>query len=83
MLRKFTLGLVTAASLGAAALAPTAASAHPMGGGWGWGGGWGFHHHHHYFGGIGLGYVGVDSCFVTRPVLTPYGYRLRMFNVCY
>ena len=77
MLRKFVLGLVAAASLSAMALAPTAASAHP----WGWGGGWGFHHHH--FGGIGLGYVGVESCYVTRPVLTPYGYRLRTINVCY
>lgn len=82
MLRKLTLGLVTAASLSAVALAPTAASAHPLGGGWGWGGGWGFHHRH--FGGIGLGFVGVDSgCYVTRPVLTPYGYRLRTINVCY
>ena len=83
MLRKFALGLVAAASLGAMALAPTAASAH----GWGWGGGWGFHHHHHhYIGGLGLGFVSAgayEGCYVTRPVLTPYGYRLRTFNVCY
>jgi hypothetical protein len=80
MLRKFALGLVAAASLSAMALAPTAASAH----GWGWGGGWGFHHHHHYIGGLGFVSAGVyEGCYVTRPVLTPYGYRLRTFNVCY
>ena len=78
MLRKLILGLVAAASLSTIALAPTAASAKPFG--WG-GGGWGFHHHH--FGGIG--YIGgVDEgCYVTRTVLTPFGYRLRIVNVCY
>jgi hypothetical protein len=78
MLRKLILGLVAAASLSTIALAPTAASAKPFG--WG-GGGWGFHHHH--FGGIG--YIGgVDEgCYVTRTVLTPFGYRLRTVNVCY
>jgi len=82
MLRKLTLGLVAAASLTAMALAPTAASAKPWGGGWG-GGGWGFHHHH--FGpGFGIGYIGVadDGCYVTRRIMTPYGYRLRTVNVC-
>ena len=79
MLRKFVLGLAAAASLSAMALAPSAASAHPWGGGWGWGGG--FHHFH----GFGVGYLAapVDSCYVTRSVLTPYGYRLRTVNVCY
>ncbi len=78
MLRKLILGLVAAASLSTIALAPTAASAKPFG--WGWGGGWGFHHHH--FGG---GYIGgVDEgCYVTRTVLTPFGYRLRTVNICY
>ena len=77
MLRKLILGLVAAASLSTIALAPTAASAKPFG--WG-GGGWGFHDHH--FGGIG--YIGgVDEgCYVTRTVLTPFGYRLRTVNVC-
>jgi hypothetical protein len=84
MLRKLTLALATAATLGAMALAPTAAFAKPFGGGGGWGGGWGFHHHHH---GFGPGFVGLvgggdDGCFVTRPVLTPFGYRLRTINVC-
>ena len=79
MLRKLALGLVAAAFLSAMALAPTAASAGPWGGGWG--GGWGYHHHHfgHGFGFIGGGY---DGCYVTRPVLTPFGYRLRTINVC-
>lgn len=80
MLRKLTLALVTAASLGAVALAPSAASAHPWGGGWGWGGG--FHHH---FGGFGIGYGGGyddGGCYVTRRVMTPFGYRLRTVNMC-
>jgi len=76
MLRKLILGLVATASLSTIALAPTAASAKPFG--WGWG----FHHHH--FGG-GIGYIGgVDEgCYVTRTVLTPFGYRLRTVNICY
>jgi hypothetical protein len=84
MLRKLTLGLVAAASLSAMALAPSAASAHPWGGGWG-----GFHHFHGFphFHGFHVGYfaapVYADSgCYVTRSVPTPYGYRLRAFNVC-
>jgi hypothetical protein len=83
MLRKLTLALVAAASLSAMALAPTAASAKPWGGGWG--GGWGGHHHH--FGrGFGIGFVSGgyadDGCYVTRRVLTDFGYRLRTVNVC-
>ena len=79
MFRKFALGLVAAASLSAAALAPTAASAKGFGGGWG--GGW---HHHHFGHGFGLIGVGVGDAFlVSRPVLTPFGYRMRLVNVCY
>ena len=78
MFRKLTLALVAAASLSAIALAPSAASAHP-----GWGGFHGFHHHFH---GFGIGYAGGgyddSGCYVTRRVFTPYGYRLRTFNVC-
>jgi hypothetical protein len=78
MLRKLTLALVAAASLSAIALAPSAASAHP-----GWGGFHGFHNHFH---GFGIGYAGGgyddSGCYVTRRVFTPYGYRLRTFNVC-
>jgi hypothetical protein len=78
MLRKLTLALVAAASLSAMALAPSAASAHP-----GWGGGW-FHGFHHHFGLGYIGGVGYDDggCYVTRRVFTPFGYRLRTFNVC-
>ena len=78
MLRKLILGLVATASLSTIALAPTAASAKPFG--WG-GGGWGYHLHH--FGG-GNGYIGGldEGCYVTRTVLTPFGYRLRAVNVC-
>jgi hypothetical protein len=85
MFRKLALGLVAAASLSTAVLAPTAASAKPFGGGWGggWGGGgWGFHHYHEHF---GIGFVGNGfdgGCYVTRPVLTPFGYRLRTVNTC-
>ena len=82
MFRKFALGFIAAASISAAALAPTAASAKGFGGGFGggWGGGW--HHHHHF--GLGFGPVGVgDACLVSRPVLTPFGYRMRLVNVCY
>jgi len=79
MLRKLTLGLVAAVSLSAMALAPSAASAKP------WGGGWGGGFHHHFGPGFGIGYIGVgdDGCYVTRRVMTPYGYRLRTVNVCY
>jgi opacity protein-like surface antigen len=79
MLRKLTLALVAAASLGAMALAPTAASA---GGGGGWGGGY---HHHHWGHGFGIGYYGGygdDGCYVTRRVLTPFGFRFRTVNIC-
>jgi Xaa-Pro aminopeptidase len=79
MLRKLTLALVAAASLSAMALAPTAASAMPL---WGWGGGY----HHHFGHGFGLRFVGGgygdEGCYVTRRVLTDFGYRLRVVNVC-
>jgi hypothetical protein len=82
MLRKLTLALVAAASLGAIALAPTAASAHWKGGGGGFGG----FHHHHFGPGFGIGYVdngfGGDGCYVTRRVFTPFGFRWRTVNVC-
>ena len=80
MLRKTTLALVAAVSLGAVALAPTAASAGPWGGGWGGG-----FHHHHFGHGFGIGFIGGgidDGCYVTQRVLTPFGYRLRTVNLC-
>jgi hypothetical protein len=86
MVRKIALGLVAAATIGAAVLAPTAASAKPFGFGGGWGGGWGFHHHHIGLG-LGIGLIGAgiaaESCYVSQPVLTPFGYRYRLVNVCY
>jgi hypothetical protein len=84
MFRKIALGLVAAASLSAMALAPSSASAKPFGWGGGWGGGWGYHHHH-FVPGFGIAVVGGgdDGCYVTRRILTPYGYRLRTVNVCY
>ena len=90
MLRKLSLGLVAAASLGIAALAPTSASA--------WYGGWhggGWHHHGwgwggpriivggpaYYDGGYGYGYGG--GCYARRLVATPWGPRWRLINRCY
>jgi hypothetical protein len=78
MLRKVTLGLIAAASLGAVALAPGSASAHGLHGGWGWGhGGYGY--------GFGPGlYIntGVSDCYRQRMVQTRHGLRLRTVNVC-
>ncbi|WP_439924258.1 hypothetical protein [Nitrobacter sp. JJSN] len=89
MFRKLALGLVAAASLGAMALAPSAASAHGFGGGHG--GHFGHGHFGHHFGhghfghGFGVAYVGGyddGGCYVVRRVPTPFGYRLRTINVC-
>jgi hypothetical protein len=65
MIRKIVLGLVAAASISAAALAPTAASAHHFGGGFGGG----FSHGFHRFGGFGHRWGGgfgpvADPCLV-------------------
>jgi hypothetical protein len=74
MFRKLALGLVAATSLGVAALAPSAASAH------------GFHHH--WGPGWGLGYGGlyintaVNNCYQQRVVPTRHGPRVRVVNVC-
>ena len=74
MFRKLALGLIAATSLGAAALAPTAASAH------------GFHHH--WGPGFGFGYggvyvnTGVSNCYQERVVQTRHGARVRVVNVC-
>ena len=79
MLRKVTLGLIAAASLGAAALAPTAASAGGIHFGHGWGHGYGY--------GIGFGpslhiNTGISDCYRPRMVQTRHGMRLRTVNVC-
>jgi len=77
MLRKLTFALVAATSLGAAALAPTAASASPF---------WHPHHHLHGHGFVGGGYGyyghGGEGCYRTRLVPTKFGYRYRVINVC-
>ena len=80
MLRKFSLVALAAASLGAAALAPTSASAW---GGWhgGWRHGWGWGPRvvvggPAYYGGHG-------GCYARRLVPTPWGPRWRLINRCY
>jgi hypothetical protein len=79
MLRKTILAIAASAALGAAALAPTSASAWWGGhGGWHGGWGWGYHPFVHVY--IGPGYGG---CMVRRWVYTPYGPAVRWVNRCY
>jgi hypothetical protein len=83
MLRKLSLVVVAAASLAAAALAPTSASAfggHGWHGGW-HGGGWGWGGPRFYVG--GPAYYGYGGCYVRRLVPTPWGPRWRLVNRCY
>ena len=83
MFRKIALGLFAAASLGAAALAPTSASA--FYGGPHWHPGFGFHHvwgGPRFFVGGGPVYAG-GGCVVRRWVMTPWGPRPRLVNRCY
>jgi hypothetical protein len=87
MLRKLILTLATSVALGAAALAPTSASAH-WGGGHGWGGhGWGGYWGHWGFYRPGLrvyaGPVVYGGCLVRRWVYTPWGPQVRWVNRCY
>jgi len=85
MLRKLSLIAVAAASLGAAALAPTSASAYWHGGwhGGGWHhGGWGWGGPRFYAGGPGYGY-GYGGGYARRLVPTPWGPRWRVVNRCY
>ena len=77
MLRKVSLGLIAAASLGAAALAPSAASAHAF---HHWGHGWG-HGYGLGFGGVYIN-TGVSDCYQQQVVETRRGTRVRMVNVC-
>jgi hypothetical protein len=74
MFRKLALGLIAAGSLGVAALAPTAASAHGFHHGWGHG--WGFG-----YGGLYVN-TGVSNCYQERVVQTRHGLRVRVVNVC-
>ena len=82
MFRKVTLALAAAATLGAIALSPTAASAKPP---LIWNPNPHFHHHHWNPGvalGFGLVTAGYAGCYQNRLVLTPFGYRVRTVNVC-
>jgi hypothetical protein len=83
MLRKLSLVAVAAASLGAAALAPTSASAW---GGWhhgGWHHGWGWGGPRIVVGGPAYYGSGYGGCYVRRLVGTPWGPRWRLVNRCY
>ncbi|MBR1122422.1 sulfur globule protein precursor [Bradyrhizobium lablabi] len=83
MLRKLSLVAIAAASLGAAVLAPTSASA--------WGGG--YHGWHGYRGwgwggprvvvGVPAPAYGYGGCYVRRLVPTPWGPRWHLVNRCY
>ena len=79
MLKKTILGVATAAAFGAAALVPTAASAH-------------WHHRHHAWWGLSAGpafyypaYSGYEAgCYLRkRWVWTPGGWALIRRPVCY
>jgi hypothetical protein len=76
MFHKITLGLIAAASLGAAALAPGTASAHGFHHGWHHGWGYGFGSPTFYVGGL------TDDCLQRRVVETRRGPRWRTVNVC-
>ena len=86
MLRKLSLVAVAAASLGAAALVPTSASAWGgWHGGWrggGWHHGWGWGGPRFYVGGPAYSY-GYGGCYVRQLVPTPWGPRWRLVNRCY
>jgi len=77
MLRKLGIAFVAAASLGAAALAPTSASA--------WGGAHGGWHHWGWGPGFyaAYPYYGYGGCWVHRLAPTPWGPRWRAVNRCY
>ena len=80
MFRKLTIALAATAALGAAALAPTSASAVPPHGHHGW--------HHGWHGGFGIGfygpsYVAGPDCYVVKRLVdTPVGPRWRRVTVC-
>ena len=77
MIRKSILAVAAIATLGAAALAPTSASAWGKGGwGHGWGHGFGF-----YGAGYGVNYVDVvPSCYFVKKI-NRFG-EVRLIKVC-
>jgi hypothetical protein len=86
MIRKLTLGLAAALAIGAAALAPTSASAFTVKVGPGW---HPHHHHHHYphhhhrvFVAPPLFVAAPVNCMEKRLVQTRKGLRWRTVNVC-
>jgi opacity protein-like surface antigen len=91
MLRKLSLAAVAAVSLGAAALAPTQASAWGGYGGYGgWDGGWYGHGwwgpRFHVGGSVYYGppvSYGYGGCYVGELLPTPWGPRWRLVNRCY
>jgi hypothetical protein len=79
MFRKLILAVAATAALGAAALAPTSASAWGWHGHHGWHGGW----HGARVGFYGPAYVAGPDCYrVRRVVDTAYGPRVRRVLVC-
>ena len=82
MFRKFALGLLAAASIGATALLPTAASAHSLhlGWGWGWGPGYSLVSPTYYMTTPAVTY---DGCLQRQFVQTRHGMRVRTVNVCF
>jgi hydrogenase/urease accessory protein HupE len=74
MIRKLTIALAATVALGAAALAPTAASAFPH------------HYHHGWHHGWHVGFYGPDygpDCYIVRRVVQmPWGPRARRVTVC-
>ena len=86
MFRKIILTIATVSALGAAAVVPTAASAHGFFHG-PWHGGWSGPRFHHFGGpGVFLGgpaYAAYNPCIRTRLVPTPWGPQLRRVNVCF
>ena len=79
MIRKTLLGLTAVVALGAAALAPTSASAWGFHNGWGhWGHHWG---HHWGYGFYGPGYVNYGGdCYLVKKIY-PSG-AVRYVRVC-
>ncbi|HEX5507897.1 MAG TPA: hypothetical protein VFX37_05275 [Pseudolabrys sp.] len=82
MFRKLILALGATTAIAAAALSPTAASAHIHGGH-----GWHGHHGYHWGRGFRVGFYGPayfgPDCYVVKQVVdTPVGPRLRPVTVC-
>jgi hypothetical protein len=76
MFRTFAFAFAATVALGMAAVTVDATPAAA----------WGWRHHHHFWGG-GFrfhtpAFVSYRGCYVKRVVPTPWGPRVRLFNVC-